>query len=126
MAFAQFADFVIWLAFGFGFGLFSEVQGMVRPFFKSRFVADILLDLAFALVLLIAAAFLSMYVGGIQWYLLTGAAIGICIEKLTMHKLIAKGIETVYNVLMKVVVSCKTWIRGRKRRGKENGPKAES
>lgn len=125
MALSQFIDFVIWLAFGFGLGLFSEFRGFFRPLFKSRFVGDIIMDTITALIALALSALLSLYVGGIIWYLLAGAAIGALIEKLTLHKPIAKGIENMYTGLTRIAAACIKWICGRKDRRKEHGSKSK-
>lgn len=125
MALTQFVNFSIWLAFGFGLGLFSELRGFFRPLFRSRFIADIVMDTITALSSLALAALLSLYIGGVVWYLLLGAALGAFIEKLTLHKPIAKGIETLYTGLTNIVASCSAFIRSIKIRRKKNGSESK-
>ena len=100
----QLKDLSIMLGFGFILGVIYGILN-ISNFIKKRLISQIISDIIFSIVAIIAFIILinKINLGQIRLFLCIGYILGFTIERITIGKLFAKGYKNVYNYIVKLV-----------------------
>lgn len=105
----QLQDFVIMfllgICLGIAYGLINTLNNIHQNIFLQIFCDIIFVIIAFTLFFL---SLNKINLGSLRLYLLIGYLLGFTIERITLGKLFAKGIQNVYNKMKIIIKRFKT------------------
>jgi len=120
-ALTQFLNLLYWALFAFGFFAVCEVFYLVKFAFSFDRVAVNVLDAVICACLAVAViAFArAFFFGAVYYYSVMGFLAGAYAERRTLHKMFAKFVQSVYNIVAGVPKKIKNYFGARKGTPKE-------